>query len=335
MEPRTIGLALLQLTRVDLAGPTLLPFVIGIAATGGRPTPARWFGIVVAGLLFHAVACTVNDIADRRPDRLDPRRADRPMVSGAVSVRAASWWAAGQSAAFCGIAALLWRGSFLLLAVSLLALGIVGDAIRKHTLVPPLWDLLFGVDMAGCVVLGARSWHGTVLALAFCYGIGCTLFDTAAAGLKDLRWDRAAGVRTSATFFGARVDGLGRFQLSAAYRIWVGGVVFSALGGVAVTGFLLRATPGPVIGGSVAGLAGAILVARGLRRSEPVHTVALGSALCLLPAPILAIGRADPAALSIGLACALVVPIAVARGAASSISPPRPQRAPQRAEVSQ
>ena len=321
MERRGLeALALLRLTRVGLAAPTLLPFVIGLAAAGDRPSPARWLGILAAGLLLHTIACTVNDIADRQSDRLDPRRADRPMVAGTVSVRVASTWATAQTAAFCVTAALLWRGDFLLLALGLSALSIVGDAIRKHTLMPPLWDLLFGVDMAGCVLLGARSWHGTALGLAFCYGIACTLFDTAAAGLKDLRWDQVADVRTSAKFFGARVDDLGRFHLPAAYRAWVGVLVGALLGGVIATGFLLADAPGPACGAIAVGTVGAVLIARGLDRRDPTRTIAAGAGLCLLPALTLAMSPAHPATLATGLAGALLVPVVLARGAAAVIS---------------
>ena len=68
-----------------------LPFAyLGmLLAAGGFPTFAQFFWITVAMAAARTVAMGFNRIADRAYDALNPRTANRPLITGAVSLRTA------------------------------------------------------------------------------------------------------------------------------------------------------------------------------------------------------------------------------------------------------
>lgn len=68
-----------------------LPFAyLGmLLAAGGFPTFAQFFWITVAMTAARTVAMGFNRIADRAYDALNPRTANRPLITGAVSLRTA------------------------------------------------------------------------------------------------------------------------------------------------------------------------------------------------------------------------------------------------------
>lgn len=299
-----MGISLLRLTRLELAGPATLAFLI--RAPHGVPPSAL---LAVAGMLFHSIGCVVNDIADRGSDRYDPRRAARPLVAATVTVRAASVFAALLAVAFCAVSVLLWSGWWLVLSLGVLVLNVTGDAVRKHTLVPPLWDLAFGVDMAGCVLLGAGEVTGPTFAVALCFGLACTIFDTSAAGLKDLRWDLPAGVRTTATYLRCTADSTGRVGLSPAYRSWVAGLAVVEAAATAAAGLVCHASASWTWAVSAVAAMGCVLVLRGLRQTgSPVPHLVAGSAAFLVAVLVLGAGLGDVHRLAAGILISVFLP---------------------------
>src|SRR5258707_34873 len=75
--------AVLQLTRLRMAGLATAPYVVGGLAV--HVQPRSLIGCWLLGLGLHSYACVVNDLADRRYDALNPDRSSSPLVTGAVS----------------------------------------------------------------------------------------------------------------------------------------------------------------------------------------------------------------------------------------------------------
>jgi 4-hydroxybenzoate polyprenyltransferase len=96
--------------------------------------------------LASGVVYLINDIADRRQDRLHPVKRLRPIASGALSVPVALVAAAGLMIASLGLAFLLSRG-FCLLIVFFLLLNLAYSFYLKHI---PILDAL---TVAACFVL--------------------------------------------------------------------------------------------------------------------------------------------------------------------------------------
>ncbi len=111
-------------------------------------------GLAVAAfcLLSSAVYC-LNDVVDRRRDRLHPSKRLRPVASGAVAAPAALALGALLALAGLAVSAVLGR-SLLAVAAAYLALNGAYSAGIKHV---PLWDAL---TVAGGFVL--RALAGTV-----------------------------------------------------------------------------------------------------------------------------------------------------------------------------
>lgn len=233
--PNQAGTLLLML-------PTLWALVL---ASEGRPEP-RLLAIFAAGaFLMRSAGVVLNDLADRDLDRRVARTRNRPLASGAVSLRAAV----------------------------LLAAGLLGLAAALLVLLPPLarWLSPGAFILAALYPLAKRVIHvpQAVLGIAFGWGVlmawasvrerlepeawllyAATLlwalaYDTIYA-LQDLEDDRRVGVRSSALLFGRRTwravaAALGGMLLLLACSGWLtglGAAFYAALAGVA--GFLAQ-----------------------------------------------------------------------------------------------
>ena len=63
--------------------------------TGGQPVePLRLVMVLVGTALVAASSSIVNQILERRTDRLMPRTAARPLAAGEMRVAVAAWWSA-------------------------------------------------------------------------------------------------------------------------------------------------------------------------------------------------------------------------------------------------
>ena len=206
-----LGARYLQLIRWDrpagwllLLWPTLSALWI---ASGGFP---GWHLLVVFTLgtfLMRSAGCCLNDVADRDFDRHVKRTANRPVTSGAVSVKQALLLGAVLAlAAFAlvlttNIAAVLW--SFAALAVAL-----VYPYAKRHVAMPQAVlgvAFSFGIPMAFAAVQGQVPLLAWVLLLGNLFWV--LAYDTEYA-MVDRDDDLKIGMKTSAIT-------LGRFDVAA------------------------------------------------------------------------------------------------------------------------
>jgi len=121
----------------------------------------RAFGAFGVFCLLSGVVYLINDIADRRTDRQHPLKAQRPVASGALPVRAALTSAVVLSAvALAGAAALGPR--FLVVAASYLALLTLYSGPLKHIVIIDVLTIAIGFVLravAGAVAVDVDISH--------------------------------------------------------------------------------------------------------------------------------------------------------------------------------
>jgi 4-hydroxybenzoate polyprenyltransferase len=179
-------------------------------------------------ILMRSAGCCVNDVADRDFDKHVKRTANRPVTSGALSVR--------QALAFGAVLALLAFGLVLTTNAPTILLSILGLAITlaypyaKRFVSMPQAVLgiafSFGIPMAFSAALGAQDWHlaairAAVPATAWLLLLGnlfwVLAYDTEYA-MVDRDDDLKIGMRTSAITLG-RFDVAGIMAFYAIYLL--------------------------------------------------------------------------------------------------------------------
>ncbi len=232
-----LGAHYLQLIRWDrpagwllLLWPTLSALWI---ASGGFP---GWHLLTVFTLgtfLMRSAGCCLNDVADRDFDRHVKRTANRPVTSGAVSVKAALLLGAALALAAFGLvlttntAAVSW--SFAALAVAL-----VYPYAKRHVAMPQAVlgvAFSFGIPMAFAAVQGHVPLLAWLLLLGNLFWV--LAYDTEYA-MVDRDDDLKIGMKTSAIT-------LGRFDVAAVMLsyflyllIWT--LALASLSGLALNG---------------------------------------------------------------------------------------------------
>jgi len=218
----------LQLVRWDrpagwllLLWPTLSALWI---AADGWP---GWHLVVVFTLgtvLMRSAGCCVNDVADRDFDRHVKRTAQRPVTTGAVSVREALLLGAALSLVSFGLV-LTTNPPAILLSFAALAVTIAYPFAKRVLAMPQAVlgvAFSFGVPMAFAAALGGVEWHLRSVPLSAWALLVANLFwvlayDTEYA-MVDRDDDLRIGVRSSAI-------ALGRFDVAgimAFYAIHLG-----------------------------------------------------------------------------------------------------------------
>ncbi len=202
-----------RLARFDRpAGMWLLfwPCGWGLAAAGGlRPAVAagglvsHWWllPLFLAGAIaMRGAGCVYNDIVDRELDRSVARTRDRPVASGAVSVRAA--WAWLVVLALCALPVLLaLRPLAAGIALGSLALVAAYPFMKRITWWPQAW-LGLTFNWGVLVAWSAVAAPSLAMALLYAAGVAWTLgYDTIYA-LQDIEDDALAGIRSSARALG-------------------------------------------------------------------------------------------------------------------------------------
>jgi 4-hydroxybenzoate polyprenyltransferase len=159
---------------------------------------------------FHIVFAIVNDLADIEVDRGDPRKAGRPLVSGAVSRTTAKIIiAAGVVAAFPADAVLFGfdaaRSATLALALAATAFYNIAG---KRSPLPPLTDLVQGIGAAAFVHYGGLAAGGAPTSTTYIVEAAVVLYIMLVNGvhgaLRDLSSDLTYGARTTPIMFGVR-----------------------------------------------------------------------------------------------------------------------------------
>ncbi|MFM8953233.1 MAG: protoheme IX farnesyltransferase [Planctomycetaceae bacterium] len=92
---RSLMVTISQLVRPRIAVMVLATVATAAWLTGGRPVePLRLVAVLVGTALVAASSSIVNQILERRTDRLMPRTAGRPLAAGEMAVSRAAWWSA-------------------------------------------------------------------------------------------------------------------------------------------------------------------------------------------------------------------------------------------------
>ncbi len=196
------------------------PGAWAVALAGGAI--ARWdliLWLLLGAIAMRGAGCVYNDIVDRDLDARVARTANRPLASGAVSVRAAwAWLAALCLVGFVVLIQLHLPAA--VVAVASLAPVAAYPFMKRITWWPQAWlgivfswaALVGGVEVAGTLTLaGALLYAGSIA-----WVIG---YDTIYA-LQDVEDDALVGVRSSARRMGGRVRGGVAAFYALALTLW-------------------------------------------------------------------------------------------------------------------
>ena len=180
----------------------LLPTWWGLALPDRLPSPWLLLAVAIGAVAMRGAGCTVNDLADRKFDRLVARTRNRPLASGRVGVAEALLFFAAQSA----VGLLVLAGLNLqaaLVALASVPLIVIYPFMKRVTYWPQAflgltfnWGALVGhAAVTGTVPLAALALY----AAGFFWTLG---YDTIYAH-QDKEDDALIGVRSTALLLGA------------------------------------------------------------------------------------------------------------------------------------
>ena len=181
------------------------PCAWGVALAGGFPRQAYLVLLFLIGsFVMRSAGCVYNDIVDRDLDAGVARTRDRPLASGAVSLKAA--WALLVGLSLIGLVVLLRLGGFAqVVALGALLLVAGYPFMKRITWWPQAWlGLTFnwGALVGFAAVSGGLPPAALVLYAA---GLFWTLgYDTIYA-LQDIEDDALAGIKSSARRLGGNL----------------------------------------------------------------------------------------------------------------------------------
>ncbi|WP_374595851.1 4-hydroxybenzoate octaprenyltransferase [Sphingosinicella sp.] len=193
------------------------PCAWGTALAGGLPQETYLVLLFLIGsFAMRSAGCVYNDIVDRDLDASVARTRDRPLASGAVSLKAA--WALLVGLSLLGLVVLLQLGGFAqVVALGSLLLVAGYPFMKRITWWPQAWlGLTFNWGALVGFAAIADSLPPAALAL-YAAGLFWTLgYDTIYA-LQDIEDDALAGIKSSARRLGGNV----RVGVSVFYTIAV------------------------------------------------------------------------------------------------------------------
>lgn len=179
-------------------------------------------------ILMRSAGCCVNDVADRNFDRHVQRTAQRPVTTGAVSVKEALGLGAALALASFGLV-LTTNPPAILLSFAALAVAIAYPFAKRVLAMPQAVlgvAFSFGIPMAFAAALGGAEWNLRAVPLSAWALLVANMFwvlayDTEYA-MVDRDDDLKIGVRSSAIALG-RWDVAGIMAFYAAYlALWTG-----------------------------------------------------------------------------------------------------------------
>lgn len=213
------------------------PCLYGLGLAGSLPrqwTLGLW--MLLGAIVMRGAGCVYNDIIDRDLDAQVARTRNRPIASGAVSLKAAWTWLIFLSA--IGLVVLLQlRPLAQAVAVASLALVAAYPFMKRITWWPQAWlGLVFSWGaLVGWIAMATPDWP---LALVYAGSIFWVIgYDTIYA-LQDREDDALIGVRSSARALGGHVRlGVAGFY-ALALALWGGAIWLVRPQGLALVALL-------------------------------------------------------------------------------------------------
>ena len=190
----------------------LWPSLIGLwVAAGGFPGWHLLSVFVLGTILMRSAGCCVNDVADRDFDRHVKRTANRPVTSGAVSVREALWLGA-VLALLAFLLVLTTTPSAVAWSIVALLLSLLYPYAKRHVSMPQAVlgvAFSFGIPMAFAALhegpLSVEAWWRSVPTLGWLLMLSnlfwVLAYDTEYA-MVDRDDDLQIGMKTSAITLG-------------------------------------------------------------------------------------------------------------------------------------
>ncbi|MBI1399286.1 MAG: 4-hydroxybenzoate octaprenyltransferase [Hyphomonas sp.] len=223
-----------------------LPCVIGLAfqrlSSGLFLADLAWAALFFIGAAaMRGAGCTWNDITDRDFDAKVARTAQRPIPSGAVTVKQAYMFLLAQLAAGF-LVWLMLPGDAKITALLALPLVAVYPYAKRVTWWPQAW---LGLTFNWGVLVGAATASlitGPAYVLYFGLGLWTIAYDTIYA-LQDREDDALIGVRSTARLFGKRAVLISfGFHIGAAALIALAAALNDAgrIGALAALAFLVH-----------------------------------------------------------------------------------------------
>ncbi|KAG8703950.1 Para-hydroxybenzoate--polyprenyltransferase, mitochondrial precursor (PHB:polyprenyltransferase) [Ceratobasidium sp. 394] len=164
-----------------------------------RAVPLLWLGCAI----LHSAACTINDVFDRKVDRLVERTKNRPVARGAISVRNALLFFVAQVLAYLMLLAYA-PPLCALLAILNLPMQIAYPLFKRFTNWPSLFlgmTFSWGSMCGWSAMAGSINWKviGPLYLAGVCWAFGYDIIY----GYQDRRDDPKAGVKSTALLLGS------------------------------------------------------------------------------------------------------------------------------------
>ncbi|MFJ6696193.1 menaquinone biosynthesis prenyltransferase MqnP [Streptomyces sp. NPDC091272] len=157
--------------------------------------------VTVAMVGLRTFAMAANRIIDREIDARNPRTANREIVTGAVSVKAA-WTGAGIAlVVFLGAAALLNPLCLALAPVAVIPMVVYPYGKRFTNFPHAILGLAQAMGPVGAWIAITGQWSGDAVVLGLAVGVWIGGFDLIF-GSQDVQADRAHGVKSVPARFG-------------------------------------------------------------------------------------------------------------------------------------
>jgi 4-hydroxybenzoate polyprenyltransferase len=182
-----------------------LPFAyIGaILASGGIPTGKEFFWITLAMVGARSAAMALNNFIDLKYDRLQPRFANRPMVTGAVKPREAFLVTLASLGLFAGAAANLHPLCLKLAPLAVIPLVIYPYMKRFSWTCHLVLGLALSAAPIGAWVAVRGDITMPIVLLGIAVGVWIAGFD-AIYGCQDFDFDKKHGLHSMPVYFGIK-----------------------------------------------------------------------------------------------------------------------------------
>src|SRR5215203_5601042 len=263
----------LEFIRISALGASVLIAILGAVSTSNPAAAGTILAVAFVGVLFHVFAYVLNDVIDLELDRTEPRRAQMPLVVGAISPAQGVAVAIGCLPLCALVTWIAAPPDTVMPALGSLAIAVAGlaiyDLVGKRTPIPPLTDLVQGIGWAALLLSGA--WMAGVptplsAALAAYVTVFIVMINGVHGSLRDLPNDQRHRIVTTATLLGARVGSDGRRIVSRALLAYAWALQSVLLGLAFVALALSQATWPSIIATSCLLTTSVLLLAAASRR---------------------------------------------------------------------